>query len=183
MTSLVKYKLTSKRRPSATPEPDALQEAFDLLPKTKAPGKLVVYKPLNLKQAPAWPDVAPYRHTLLKILDVTGGLNVTQVAGVNAMRKYVADEGIAVGDSEPSEAIYRLRAMLSQIAYQKYRGRSIPRKWHQKFWLMKRMMKRMMKRKDTSEDEEEHVLVQQVHNDDAWINWQPIEGNARSSHP
>ena len=129
--------MTSKKyRPSATPEPDALQEAFDLLPKTKAPGKLVVYKHLNFKQAPVWPDVAPYRHTLLKILDVTGGLNVTQVAGAIAMMKYVEDEGIAVGDSEPSEAIYRIRAMLSQIAYQKYRGRSIPRKWHQKFWLI-----------------------------------------------
>ena len=125
-----------KRRPSANPVPDDLQEAFEMLPKTKTTGKLVVYKELNFKRAPVWAEAAPYRHTLLKILDVTDGLNVTQVAGNIAMMKYVHAQGYDVADNEPSEAIYRLRAMLSQVAYQKYRDRLVPRKWHQKFHLI-----------------------------------------------
>ena len=69
-----------KRRPSANPVPDDLQEAFEMLPKTKTSGKLVVYKELNFKRAPVWAEAAPYRHTLLKILRTNLKIMYTRVA-------------------------------------------------------------------------------------------------------
>ena len=121
---------------------DGLQVAFDCLPpKSFSSGVLVYYENLKFRSAPVWKAVAPYRHTLLQILKITGNLNITQLAGTAAMRLFVQDMNLkyyVMWPVEPERAIYRLRCMLSQLAWhidrkQKKRKQPIPKKWYSKF--------------------------------------------------
>ena len=142
----------SRRKGFEVKDPKTFKEVFEVLPKMKN-GKIVTYTHIDFKKAPKWEDVAPYRHCLNKILEKTKGLNVRQKSATVAMQAWVCDEGHDVHPEEPGEAIYRLRAMISQLANHKNRERPIPGLWKEKFFLIFD--------KVVAEKEEEKEVVQE----------------------
>ena len=67
------------KRANAEVNPDDLVEAFDLMPKESyTAGVPVKYGNLSFKNAPDWRQAKPYRHVILKILDITAGQTVKQ---------------------------------------------------------------------------------------------------------
>ena len=147
----------SRQKAFAIEDPDSFKEAFELLPMaTKKPlGRLVWYTHIDFRKAPKWEQVAPYRQCLAKILELTNGINFTQVTGVSAMKAFVDSEGYEVLPQEPNEGIYRLRAMISQLHNHKQTGRKIPSYWEKKFF--------MVYDKVVVEEDQERVQVPNTH--------------------
>ena len=55
------------------------------------------------------------------MLDLTNGRNVLQTSMVAAITKYVQDNGLKIDEEEIRRASYRIRAIIAQIYYQKFK--------------------------------------------------------------
>ena len=112
-------------------------DAMELLPiVTRCDSKkhfFVKYSDLNMKHAPRWEEMNPYRTVIMSILTSSKGRNVNQKTFSEAAVQFLRDHNIEVGNAEADEGVYRIRVMVSQLLNHKTKKRRVPRTWKRQY--------------------------------------------------
>ena len=106
---------------------DVLMACLAELPPTALKKGFVEYSSANFKLAPRWEEMKPYQDFLRALLTAADGrariLHSSFFKGILAWAK---KEGLEISDGVLESGCYKLRAMLSQMANHKSKGRGVP---------------------------------------------------------
>ena len=114
------------RRQSVDLDPSDAKAAFDLLPPFTS-NKYVTYSDSNMKHAPKWAELAPFRPTIFRLLHASKGLSINQVSLLSGFNDWLGASNGAVNHAEAEKAVYLMRCMVNQLINHKVRNRKPPR--------------------------------------------------------
>jgi hypothetical protein len=111
------------------------RDALSCLPleSLKRTGEFVYYTKTNMKLAPSWSAGGIYMGAINKLLEASQGKRVNQKSFYNIAKAWVLDEDIGICDAKVEIGIYRLRALMNQIANHKATHRKVPPKYEKKY--------------------------------------------------
>ena len=111
----------------ATLSKDAVAEVLSLVPATQfVDGKFVLYNKITFGRSPDWAAAKPLAKALACLLKHTRGVQALQVPSTQGAESYFTVHQMKVKKNEAEACAFRLRALLSQLASQKAKGRIIP---------------------------------------------------------
>ncbi|CAK0813592.1 unnamed protein product [Prorocentrum cordatum] len=111
----------------ATLSKDDVAEVLSLVPASQfVDGKFVLYDKLTFGRSPNWAAAKPLAKAVSRMLQRTGGLQALQVPFTAGVEAYFEQHGMQVKKNEAEACASRLRALVSQLASQKAKGRGIP---------------------------------------------------------
>ena len=119
------------RRPNVDLTERQYLDALDMVPFAGKTGDMIKYTFTKFKNAPKWAAMAPYRRVLDCLVTHSGGACVNQKSFLAAARKN--NEIWGHTESELEIAVYRIRAMLCQMANHKSKDRVVPMVHRSKF--------------------------------------------------
>ena len=85
----------------------------------------VLLKDMNMKHAPKWKEIAPYRQLIFKLLCASDGRSINQVSLLAHFKAWLAPNAFNPQNAEDSA--YRMRAVINQIINHKTKDKQPPR--------------------------------------------------------
>ncbi|CAK0807489.1 unnamed protein product [Prorocentrum cordatum] len=111
----------------ATLSKDDVAEVLSRVPAAQfVDGKFVLYDKLTFGRSPNWAAAKPLAKAVSRMLQRTGGVQALQVPFTAGAEAYFEQHGMQVKKNEAEACAFRLRALVSQLASQKAKGRGIP---------------------------------------------------------
>ena len=118
------------RRKSVDIEESEAHAAFKTLPPYQNQ-EYVTYHDMNMKHAPKWKDLVPYRQLIFKLLCASNGRSINQVGLLAHFKTWMSPEPINLQKAE--ESVYLVRCMINQIINHKNKDRQPPRDMRRAF--------------------------------------------------
>jgi hypothetical protein len=91
------------------------------------------YEPIDFKRVPNWAAACKYRAIVDAVLNASQGSQVTQLSLVACAKCIFIEREVDIPHEALEKGVYVVRAVLSQLANMKRKGRTISREWQPRF--------------------------------------------------
>jgi hypothetical protein len=91
------------------------------------------YEPIDFKRVPNWAAASKYRNIVDAVLNASQGSQATQLSLVACAKCIYIEREVDIPHEALEKGVYVVRAILSQLANMKRKGRTIPREWQSRF--------------------------------------------------
>lgn len=116
---------------------DVVAEVLSRVPATQfVDGRFILYDKLTFGRSPNWAAAKPLAKAVACMLQHTGGVQALQVPFTQGAEAYFTVNQMKVKKNEAEACAFRLRALTSQLASQKAKGRVIPAAYMESFGLV-----------------------------------------------